>query len=167
MIELVLLLTLASGAHYRFHDGVALNDVRATPGVIAIRDAKQVCSVKWGKDERHVTEKMKNQVYLFYGIDKKQVSKELCQKQVSCQQKLSDAPRYEIDHVISRELGGADDTRNLFPQPYYAHPGAHEKDKLENWLHKQVCAGKMDLAEAQRQIALDWYQLYLEMEAGK
>jgi 5-methylcytosine-specific restriction endonuclease McrA len=42
----------------------------------------------------------------------------------------------EVDHLISRELGGADATDNLWPQPYTQHPGAHEKDRLENQLHK-------------------------------
>ena len=30
------------------------------------------------------------------------------------------------------------------------------KDRLENWLHDQVCSGDMRLVVAQRQIAGDW-----------
>jgi hypothetical protein len=52
---------------------------------------------------------------------------------------------------------------NLWPQPYTQHPGAHEKDTLENWLHKQVCAGKIDLADAQHGIATDWVAEYKKM----
>ena len=78
-----------------------------------------------------------------------------------------DAVLYEIDHLISLEIGGADTVKNLWPQPYYQHPGAHEKDILENWLHKQVCSGKMDLTEAQAKIRTDWYAEYLEMQKEK
>jgi hypothetical protein len=70
---------------------------------------------------------------------------------------------YEIDHLISLELGGADDVRNLWPEPYTPRPGAHEKDSVENYLHAQVCNGKMDLAEAQRAIVANWLDIYVRM----
>jgi len=71
---------------------------------------------------------------------------------------------YEEDHLISLELGGSpDDPRNLWPEPYGAHPGAREKDVVENYLHKQVCSGEMTLADAQRAIAQDWYRVYMEI----
>lgn len=50
---------------------------------------------------------------------------------------------------------------NAFAQP----PGFHEKDEVENWLHRQVCSGAMPLAEAQRRIAGDWHAVYLEIHA--
>ena len=38
----------------------------------------------------------------------------------------------EIDHLISSELGGADDVQNLWPEAYGTSPwNAHLKDKLE------------------------------------
>jgi len=43
----------------------------------------------------------------------------------------------------------ANDIANEWPQYYEPRPGAHEKDEIENWLHGQVCDGKMSLAEAQ------------------
>jgi hypothetical protein len=71
---------------------------------------------------------------------------------------------YEEDHLISLELGGSpDDPRNLWPEPYGAHPGAREKDAVENYLHRQVCSGAMTLTDAQQAIARDWYKVYLEM----
>ncbi|HKW85912.1 MAG TPA: hypothetical protein VJM82_02480, partial [Nitrospiraceae bacterium] len=70
----------------------------------------------------------------------------------------------EIDHLISLELGGSNDLTNLWPEPYSPAPGAHEKDKLENALHKAVCGGKMTLKEAQQKIATDWYAAYKEMQ---
>jgi hypothetical protein len=47
--------------------------------------------------------------------------------------------RCEIDHLISRELGGADDVKNFWPQPYGTHAwNAVLKDRVENRLHKEV-----------------------------
>jgi hypothetical protein len=61
---------------------------------------------------------------------------------------------YEEDHLLPLELGGAPrDPRNLWPEAY---PGAHDKDRAENSLHRQVCAGTVTLAHAQRQILTDW-----------
>jgi hypothetical protein len=40
--------------------------------------------------------------------------------------------------------------------------GAHQKDKVEDLLKKQVCAGTITLKEAQDQIVSDWYKIYLE-----
>ncbi|MBS1856322.1 MAG: hypothetical protein JST11_13225 [Acidobacteria bacterium] len=71
---------------------------------------------------------------------------------------------YEEDHLISLELGGnPNDPRNLWPEPYDAHPGAREKDVVENYLHKQVCSGAMTLAAAQQAISHDWYKVYLDI----
>lgn len=69
---------------------------------------------------------------------------------------------YEIDHLISLELGGSNDIENLWPQPYAPKPGAREKDVVETSLHRDVCAGKISLGEAQRSIVKDWYSLYLK-----
>ena len=69
------------------------------------------------------------------------------------------ASGYELDHLVSLELGGNPTSpQNLWPEPYAPTPGAHEKDKVENYLHQQVCAGSMTLAEAQRIISTDWTQ---------
>lgn len=150
-----------SRAHYRYHDGVVLPDATVTPGVVRTTDLNQVCGTHTS-EFRHTTEKMKNQVYAEYGIAKQAINKKtFCGGDVHCDG-LPKLPLYEIDHVISLELGGADDVRNLYPQPYYAHPGSHEKDMLENKLHGAVCGGSMSLKEAQKVIAEDWYQEYLK-----
>jgi len=71
---------------------------------------------------------------------------------------------YEEDHLISLELGGhPTDPANLWPQRYKPRPGAREKDTVENYLHRQVCEQKMTLRDAQRAIARDWYQVYLQI----
>jgi len=68
---------------------------------------------------------------------------------------------YEVDYLITPALGGADDIRNLWPQPYASGKwNAHVKDALEDYLHDQVCSGKLDLETAQRDISTDWIAAY-------
>lgn len=143
-------------AEYRRHGAVLLNDAEVTPGAVRTISKREVCSGESTKDFRHTTEKMKDTVYAAYGVDKHYPL-------ASAGSGTFKAPLYEIDHLISLELGGADEVENLWPQPYYQNPGAHQKDTVENWLHKQVCSDKMDLQEAQRAIATDWYAIYVEM----
>jgi len=69
----------------------------------------------------------------------------------------------EVDHIVSIELGGSNDIANLFPESEKPRPGYHEKDRVENYLHDQVCRGAMTLAAAQRAIATDWVQVYRTM----
>jgi hypothetical protein len=74
---------------------------------------------------------------------------------------------FEIDHLISLELGGADVAENLWPESYDTTPwNAHTKDKLEDRLHALVCAGKLPIEQAQREIAADWIAAY-EKYIGK
>jgi hypothetical protein len=71
---------------------------------------------------------------------------------------------YEEDHFIPLELGGnPTDPRNLWPEPYETSipdGGAHAKDKVENYLHAEVCSGSLTLAQAQQEITEDWYRVY-------
>ena len=73
---------------------------------------------------------------------------------------------YELDHLVPLEVGGAPaDVGNLWPEPYEASGdrlapagmGSETKDRFENFLHREVCAGRLPLADAQREIAVDWY----------
>lgn len=72
---------------------------------------------------------------------------------------------YELDHIISLELGGATNSyRNYYPERDY--PGSHlgfylnPKDKLEGALHRLVCDAKMSLRTAQHDIATNWVVAY-------
>lgn len=68
---------------------------------------------------------------------------------------------YEVDYLITPALGGADDIRNLWPQPYASGEwNAHVKDALEHHLHDLVCSGKLELRTAQRDIASNWIAAY-------
>ncbi|MGZ5009202.1 MAG: hypothetical protein ACXV8W_14955 [Methylobacter sp.] len=66
----------------------------------------------------------------------------------------------EVDHRISLELGGSNDTSNLMIQPYFGECNAHDKDRLENRLHKLVCAGALPIEVAQQEIYDDWKAAY-------
>src|SRR5207302_10672657 len=105
------------------HADDAVPNPALTPG-IARTDITQanICATKWGKDARHVTAAMKRQVFASYGFVNGN-------KDPRCP--------CEIDHLVSRELGGADDMRNLWPQSYNGSWNAHLKDKLENRLNQE------------------------------
>jgi hypothetical protein len=76
------------------------------------------------------------------------------------------AKDFQVDYLISPQLGGTDDVRNLWPQSYReTRWNARAKDALERHLSRMVCEKKIDLAEAQREIATNWiaaYQKYFE-----
>ena len=121
--------------------GVRPNPV-FTPGLTRSLTADAICSIAWGRDRRHVTETMKRQVSARYGVD------------------WADRAAYEFDHLIPRELAGADDVRNLWPQPRSGEWNAHRKDVLENRLHGLVCLGDLTLDAAQEAIRTDWIAAY-------
>ena len=76
---------------------------------------------------------------------------------------FTDSPsNYEFDHLIPLEIGGApDDLKNLWPEP---HSSSFTKDRIENYLHKQVCSGNMDLRTAQNLIATNWYKYWMTVK---
>ena len=68
---------------------------------------------------------------------------------------------YEIDYLIAPRLGGTEDIRNLWPEPYRDRVwNARVKDALEQRLHEMVCSGELDLRTAQHDIATDWIAAY-------
>jgi hypothetical protein len=70
----------------------------------------------------------------------------------------------EVDHLISIELAGSNDIKNLWPQKYIGLCNARDKDKLENRLHKMVCHDKtLTLQDAQTKIRTNWVQTYKEV----
>lgn len=74
----------------------------------------------------------------------------------------------EEDHLKSIELGGAPrDKKNLWCQSYSGTWNAHVKDRLENTLHRLVCAKKISLAAAQKAIATNWIAAYKKFVGSK
>ena len=68
---------------------------------------------------------------------------------------------YELDYLVTPELGGAADPQNLWPERYASATwNAHVKDDLEHLLRRLVCDGSVPLASAQRDIATDWIAAY-------
>jgi len=68
---------------------------------------------------------------------------------------------YEVDYLITPALGGAEDIRNLWPQPYASGEwNAHVKDALEDHLRDLVCTDQIDLEVAQRDLASNWINAY-------
>lgn len=68
---------------------------------------------------------------------------------------------YEEDHIIPLGLGGhPSDPRNLWPEPI---ADALKKDKVETYLHRQVCIGTIRLWVARRQMK-KWKPLLQELE---
>ena len=121
-----------------------------TPGVVRPEVTKEIiCATAWGKDVRHVTSAMKREVFNNY--------------QIKCTPFMNGwvpCSTWEVDHFISRELGGADDVKNLWPQLLKGDYNARMKDRLENYLHKQVCTNKLMLIEAQNLLRNDWRKAY-------
>jgi hypothetical protein len=71
------------------------------------------------------------------------------------------ASEYELDYLITPELGGVGDQRNLWPERYGSRVwNAHVKDDLERLLPRLVCQGTLDLGTAQRDIAGNWIAAY-------
>lgn len=124
--------TKFSGCHVR---GL-LPDPACTPGAIfAGATVSRICTPGYSRSVRNVPESVKQSVYAEYGI-------------------ASHVPgSYEVDHLVSLELGGNNSVANLWPE---ISPGYHEKDGIENRLHDAVCADSASLRTAQLQIARDW-----------
>lgn len=123
----------------------ALPDPLCTPGAIFPNvTAEDVCKPGYSKSVRNVTESVKNKVYKEYGITS------------------HGAGQYEVDHLVSLELGGSNEISNLWPETAEPRPGFHEKDVIENYLHKEVCSGKITLEQAQNVIAVDWQKVVIE-----
>ena len=120
-----------------------LPDPKMTPGATLPVTRDDIAVPGYTKKVRNVPLDVKRQVYAEYGI-------------------ASHKPgEYEVDHLISLELGGSNSIKNLWPQSYLTQPwNAHVKDALENELHDEVCSGKLDLATAQHDIATDWITAY-------
>ena len=76
------------------------------------------------------------------------------------------AAHYELDHLISLQLGGSpDDEGNLWPEHYSGKWGARIKDTLEGELKRRICVkasdpDHIDLKEAQDAISKDWIAAY-------
>lgn len=121
-----------------------LPDPDCTPGTrFALVTKRDVCTPGYAGRVRNVRETTRDAVYAAYGVRTR-----------------FDGRDGELDHLVSLELGGTNARANLFPQTAAGRDGSAEKDRLENALHDDVCAGRMRLRDAQRRIARDWVAEY-------
>ena len=119
-------------------------DSGCTPGAVFTNVTKDmVCRKGYSSSVRNVSSSTKNQVYAEYGITSHK------------------SGEFEVDHLVSLELGGSNTIANLWPEAASPTPGFHQKDSVENKLHSEVCSGKISLTEAQNEIVNDWLQVYL------
>jgi hypothetical protein len=117
--------------------GSASPNHRVTPGAHFNAGKATICKTGYSASVRNVPESQKNAVYAAYS-----------EKRVS--------GGYEVDYLVSLELGGSNVIENLWPEHYYDPWGARTKDRLENKLHQLVCSGAISLATAQRKEAANW-----------
>jgi hypothetical protein len=134
------------------HDGCkahgGLPDSACTPGAVMTTDLDVICHEST-KNRRKVTSAVHKQAFTEYGYTFPQT-----------------AGAFEVDHFIPLELGGDNTIENLWAEPASPKPGFHEKDHVEDYLHKQVCSGAMTLEEAQKAITTDWLSVWKKMNAG-
>ena len=120
-----------------------LPDPNFTPGATRVVALQEICAVDREDVVREVPAPLQKKVFEEYG--------------------MSNAPaaEFEVDYLITPGLGGADDVRNLWPEPHANTLwNSYVKDQLEDRLHKMVCDREIPLAEAQREIAGNWIAAY-------
>jgi hypothetical protein len=127
-------------------------DVTKTPGDIDPNVTQaDLDTPSYIKESRNVTQAQKNWVLTEYVIPLDDIA--------ALRHKLGTEP-FEIDHDIPLCLGSTDATPNLWAEPFFGPYNAHDKDRLEVFLHRQVQALKLvqggtwaqNLAEGQNEI---------------
>jgi hypothetical protein len=126
----------------------ALPDAACTPGAVMTKDLDVICHHAT-HERRHVEASAHRLAFTEYGYAYPQAR-----------------GAFEVDHLIPLELGGDNAIANLWAEPANPKPGFHEKDKVENYLHKQVCLGVMTLEDAQKAIATDWLGAWRRLTGG-
>jgi len=105
-------------------------DPKLTPGNTFELTAQDLCVPGYAKKVRKVPEEVRQEVYRENGI------------------RSHGRSDYEVDHLISLELGGSNSIKNLWPESYRTSPwNARVKNRLENGLHKLVCDAKNRLED--------------------
>jgi hypothetical protein len=113
-----------------------------TPGATVLMSREEVCRATSTKN-KPVSSALQREVFREYGI------------------RSAKPYAYEVDYLITPALGGADDIHNLWPESYEAIVwNARVKDQLEDYLRDRVCAGTLDLATAQQDLAVNWIDAY-------
>ncbi len=108
-----------------------LPDLSLTPGIARTdMTPARACKTKWGSDQRHITRATKAKIFREYGY--------IGNNDHNCDNPRSRTRRCEIDHLISREILGDDDLKNLWVQAYAGPWNTGDKDRLENAMNKEA-----------------------------
>lgn len=114
-----------------------------TPGSTRPATVTEICAVDHDEVVRTVPGQLQRKVFQEYGIANPRPAD------------------YELDYLITPGLGGADDIRNLWPEPHDSTTwNSYAKDQLEDRLHNLVCGRQLSLSEAQHEIASNWISAY-------
>jgi hypothetical protein len=125
-------------------DPAIIPDPTLTPGAVRTTDVNEIC-LTGTAGLRHWSRERDDKIMIEYGLTP------------------GPHPDYEVDHLIPLGLGGADDDRNLWAEPRRSIEKqwpAEKKDELEYRLRELVCAGQLDVREAQQAIRDDWTEAY-------
>lgn len=123
--------------------GLLMPNPVLTPGAALPISREEVCTAREPDDQREVPTALAITVFNHYGI-RNPISRS-----------------YEVDYLITPALGGAEDIRNLWPQPYATGEwNSRVKDALEDRLRTLVCEGHLELSDAQAELARDWIAAY-------
>jgi hypothetical protein len=116
-----------------------------TPGAVRPVTLSEICSVPDDDLDPKVSPSTEMAVLKEYGLPSD----------------TSAARQYQIDYLVNPQLGGTNDIKNLWPQPYSNSAwNAQAKDALEQHLHQMVCNRTVNLAVAQRELEADWIAAY-------
>jgi hypothetical protein len=114
-----------------------------TPGATLPVTTSDVCTVRRREAQHQIPISLQRKVFEEYGMPDARPTD------------------YELDHLITPDLGGSDDLRNLWPESHSATIwNSYVKDALEDRLYQMVCEGSLDLPTAQHDIATDWIAAY-------
>ncbi|MFC4453469.1 hypothetical protein [Deinococcus sonorensis] len=138
LLLILALLGLASAQGYNMQAAI-LPDPKLSPEDVLTTDTTLICQPGYNQTVRNVPQPLKEQIYREYGITHRE------------------SGEYEIDHIVSLELGGSNSALNLYPESFETQPlNAHVKDTLENKLHALICSSQLDIRVAQQAIASNW-----------
>lgn len=126
-------------------DGGVLPNQAITPGAARQVSVAEICSMPHEEVVKTVSPSERQRVFAEYGIP------------------IANSGEYEVDYLITPGLGGEDNIRNLWPEPYNASRwNARVKDALEERLHEMVCSQQIDLSAAQQAISRNWIAAYVK-----
>jgi hypothetical protein len=143
-LYLAILALLLAGPAVAGGDWAIIPDPTITPGAVRTTDVGEICSTPTG-ELRHWNRDRDNRILSEYGLPPGPHS------------------NWKVDHLIPLCLGGSDEDANLWPEPRRSIEKewpAEVKGDLEHRLYELVCNRKLDVREAQKEIAEDWTAAY-------